>query len=329
MNKQVLVTGANGFTGGYLCRALVKKGYWVKALVLPGQDTSELEKAGVKIVAGDLCKKESLIPAVDQVDTVYHIAAVYREQDIPRKLFWDVNVDGTRNLLEVSRDAKVKRFVHCSTVGVQGEIKNPPATETHPFNPGDYYQESKQEGELLALDFFKKEGLPGVVFRPVGIYGPGDARFLKLFKHIHKGTFRMFGSGKVLYHLTYIDDLVAGIILMGETTGIEGEVITLAGERYTTLNEFVQTIADVLDVKLSGLHLPVWPIWTAGAICEFLCRPFRIDPPIYRRRVDFFLKDRAFDISKAKKMLDYNPKIDIKTGLKKTAGWYKSQGLLD
>ena len=138
----------------------------------------------------------------------------------------------------------------------------------------------------------------------------------------------MFGSGEVLYHLTYIDDLIDGIRLMGETPDIEGEIITLAGEMYTTLNEWVQILADVLGAKLSRVHYPVWPLWTAGALCEFLCRPFRIDPPIYRRRVDFFIKDRAFDISKAKRLLGYRPRVGLETGLYRTAEWYKQQGLL-
>ncbi|MCJ7813713.1 NAD-dependent epimerase/dehydratase family protein, partial [bacterium] len=263
------------------------------------------------------------------VDLVYHIAAVYREENIPKKMFWDVNVDGTKNLLEVSRDAHVKRFVHCSTVGVQGEIKNAPADEKELYNPGDYYQESKMEGEICALHFFAHEGLPGVVFRPVGIYGPGDMRFLKLFRYIYQGKFRMFGSGEVLYHLTYIDDLIDGILLVGQTPGIEGEIFTLAGERYTTLNELVRTIADALGVELSKHHYPIWPLWLGGALCEFLCRPLRIHPPLYRRRVDFFVKDRAFDIGKAKQMLVYHPKIDLNTGIRQTAEWYRKGGLLD
>lgn len=323
--QTVLVTGVTGFTGGHLARRLAKDGITVRGLVRPGKDTSALEEAGIQIVRGDLTDKASLRKAVEGADLVYHIAAVYREENVPRQRFWDVNVEGTRNLLEAAKEAGIKRFIHCSTVGVQGEIKNPPAKEDDPFNPGDYYQQSKLDGELLALDFFKTQNLPGVVFRPVGIYGPGDMRFLKMFKLIKKA---MIGSGKVLYHLTYIDDLVDGIILMGNTPGIEGEVITLAGERYTTLNEWAEILGEVLDVKVSRLHIPVWPVWLAGALCEMLCYPFKIDPPIFRRRVDFFIKDRAFDISKAKKLLGYQPKIDLKEGLTRTAEWYRSQGLI-
>ncbi|MBN2417652.1 NAD-dependent epimerase/dehydratase family protein [bacterium] len=328
MGKTALVTGAAGFTGGYLCRNLLQHGYRVRGLLLPGTDDSSLRKTGVEIVYGDLCRRETLAAAVSGVDIVYHIAAVYREENIPRKMFWDVNVDGTRNLLEAARDAGVKRFVHCSTVGVQGEIKNPPATEEHPYNPGDYYQESKLEGERLALAFFREHRLPGVVFRPVGIYGPGDTRFLKIFRHINSGAFRMFGSGKVLYHLTYVEDLAEGIRLVGETPGIEGEVITLAGERYTTLNEFVGIVGQVLGRRISRVHIPVWPLWIAGAVCEGICYPFKINPPIYRRRVEFFMKDRAFSIAKAQRLLGYAPKVSLREGLSRTAEWYRKEGLL-
>jgi nucleoside-diphosphate-sugar epimerase len=138
----------------------------------------------------------------------------------------------------------------------------------------------------------------------------------------------MFGSGNVLYHLTYIDDLVEGIILAGETPGIEGEVFTLAGPEYTTLNTLVEMIGRVLNVKVSKRKFPVWPLWTAGLLCEIVCRPLRINPPVYRRRVDFFMKDRAFDIAKARKILHYDPKIGLEEGLSRTAVWYKEEGLL-
>ena len=275
--KTDLVTGVTGFTGSHLARYLKSRGRRVRGLALPGLGTSDLEKEGIEVVAGDLTKPETLQPAVKDVDRIYHIAAVYREQDIPRKRFFDVNAEGSRNLLEAAKSQGVGRFIHCSTVGVQGEIAEPPATEEAPYRPGDYYQESKLQGEKIALEYARK-GMPLVVFRPVGIYGPGDDRFLKLFRYIQQRTFRMFGSGKVLYHLTYIDDLVEGIYLAGSKPGIEGEIFTLAGGTYTTLNELVALIAEVLGVEVSRRHYPVWPLWTAGAVCELICAPFRINP---------------------------------------------------
>jgi len=283
---------------------------------------------GIEIVFGDLLKKDTLPAAVEGIDTVYHIAAVFREQNVPHQYFFDVNVGGTKNLLEAARDASVRRFVHCSTVGVQGEIKNPPAKETDPYGPGDYYQQSKVEGEKLALKFFKENSMEGVVFRPVGIYGPGDTRFLKIFKFVNGGQFRMIGNGKVLYHLTFVKDLAAGIILCGEKPEAVGEIFTIGGNEYVPLTELIQLIAAALEVPVPRKRVLLWPVYLGAVICETLCYPLRIKPPLYRRRLDFFTKDRAFDISKAKRLLGYEPKVDLKTGLKITADWYRQNNLL-
>ncbi len=326
---KALVTGANGFTGSYLTKHLLNKGYDVRVLVRKNSNLSTLEDLPVEYAYADLAADDPVEDAVAGVDVVFHIAALYRAENVPKKMFWAVNVDGTRKLLEAAKKAGVKRFVHCSTVGVQGEIKNPPAKEEDPYNPGDYYQESKMEGELLALNFFKKENLPGTVVRPVGIYGPGDTRFLKLFKYIYNGKFRMIGSGKVLYHLTYVEDLVAGIALAGEKEEALGEIFTIGGNEYVTLNELVEKIARILDRPVPKTRIPVWPVWLAGLLCELTFKPLGLEPPIFRRRVDFFIKDRAFDISKAKRLLGYEPRVSLDEGLKITADWYKQQGWLD
>ncbi|MCG3119922.1 MAG: 3 beta-hydroxysteroid dehydrogenase/Delta 5--_4-isomerase [bacterium] len=333
MSRTVLVTGANGFTGSYVCKHLVQRGDHVRALV---RKTSKLDvlkdkNIAVEYVYGDLADAAfgaNLGPALKGVETIYHVAAVYRTEGVPRKYFWDVHVEGTRQLLEAAQRANVSRFVHCSTVGVQGEIKNPPATEEVPYAPGDVYQESKVDGEKLARRFFQEHNFPGVVVRPVGIYGPGDTRFLKLFKFVYNGKFRMLGSGKVLYHMTHVDDLARGILLAGEKKEALGEVFTIGGEGYLTLAELVQRVAAALNVPVPRKSFPVWPVWFAGLLCEMLCRPFGIEPPLYRRRVEFFIKDRAFDISKAKWLLGYQPQVDLDTGLRQTGEWYRQHNLL-
>ena len=331
MAKTVFVTGANGFTGSYVCKHLIQRGDHVRALVRKTSNLDLLKGVDVELVHGDLANGvigETLTQSLKGVDVVYHIAAVYRTEGVPKKYFWDVHVEGTRHLLEAARRANVPRFVHCSTVGVQGEIKNPPATEDVPYAPGDVYQESKVDGEKLARKFFQEQQLPGVVVRPVGIYGPGDTRFLKLFKFIHNGKFRMLGSGKVLYHLTHVDDLARGILLAGEKKAALGEVFTIGGNGYLTLAELVERVAKALNVPTPRKSFPVWPVWLAGLLCEILCRPLGIEPPLYRRRVEFFIKDRAFDISKAQRLLGYQPQVDLDHGLRMTADWYRTQNLL-
>lgn len=331
MPRTVLVTGANGFTGSYLCKHLIERGYRVRALVRAKRKLDLLKNVDVELIYGELTNGsvyDALAAGLQGVETVYHVAAAYRAEGVSNKYFYDVNVEGTRKVLEAAKRAGVARFVHCSTVGVQGEIKNPPATEDAPFNPGDVYQASKLEGERLARRFFQEHRLPGVVVRPVGIYGPGDLRFLKLFKFIYNGKFRMLGSGRVLYHLTYVEDLVRGIVLAGEKTEALGEVFTIGGKEYFTLAELVARIARTLNVPAPNKRIPVWPVWLAGLFCEIVCRPFGIEPPIYRRRVDFFIKDRAFDISKARRLLGYEPQVELDAGLRITAEWYLTQNLL-
>ena len=328
MVKRILVTGGTGFTGGHLCRRLVKKGYWVRALVRDSNKASALEEMGIELAVGDLCGRQSLEAAVTGIDTVYHIAALFRPENVTRQDFWQVNVEGTRNLIEASIEAGVNRFVHCSTVGVHGEVKNPPATEETPYAPGDDYQDSKTEGEKVALQYMKSGKIPLVIFRPAGIFGPGDRRFLKLFKAIKKRQFLMFGSGKVLYQLIYIDDLIDGIIRCGTEDNAVGEVYILTGSQAITLNQFVAEIADVLDAPFPKLRLPVMPVYWAGFACELICKPFGIDPPLYRRRVDFFRKDRSFDTSKARQQLSFVPKTQLKQAIELTADWYTENGYL-
>jgi len=218
--------------------------------------------------------------------------------------------------------------VHCSTAGVHGHVQHPPATEDAPLAPGDHYQRTKLEGEQVARTFGERGALEVVIARPVGIYGPGDTRFLKIFRGIARGRFPMLGSGDVFYHLTYIDDVVDGLRLCGETASAAGQTYLLAGARYTTLAELVNAIAHVLNVRPPRIHLPVWHVWLAGAVCEAVCVPLRIEPPLYRRRVDFFRKSRAFDISRARRELGFAPRVDLDTGLRQTAAWYREQGLL-
>lgn len=325
----ILVTGATGFTGSALCRRLIADGNQrVVAFVRKTSNTEELEKIGVSCRVVDICNREEVFAAFKDIRLVYHIAAAYRGEHVTTDTFTEVNVGATRNLLEAAEAKGVERFVHCSTVGVQGEIDDPPADEEYRFNPGDHYQESKLQGELLARQFFDENRVPGCVFRPVGIYGPGDTRFLKLFKPVSKGMFVMIGSGKVLYHMTYIDDLVDGILLCGTHPEALGQVFTIGGPRYTTLKELVDEIADVLGCSHTKIKIPYYPVYLASVVCDRFCKMIGISPPLYPRRVEFFSKDRAFSIDKARDILGYSPKVDLQEGLARTAAWYKEKNLI-
>ncbi len=282
---------------------------------------------GVECRVVDIKDNDSVFDNFQDISRVIHVAAAYRTEHADREEFWNVNVEATRNLLDAAKKFGVVRFVHTSTVGVQGEIKEAPADENYRIEPGDHYQDSKLEGELLAKEYFAN-GLSGVVIRPVGIHGPGDTRFLKLFKAINRNKFLMIGNGKSLYHMTYIDDLVEGFMLALKTTKVQGEVFTIAGARYTTLRELVDTIADVLEKPHPKLSIPFLPVYVAAVVCDKVCRTLGIQPFLYPRRVEFFSKDRAFSIDKARRLLKYEPKVSLKDGLRRTAEWYKEQSML-
>jgi len=329
---RVLVTGATGFTGGHLAQHLSRTGDDVRALVRPKSrkrfDASPLPSKGIVAFDGDLADAASLRRAVDGVDVVYHIAATYRESGQPDSAYRKINVDGTRNLLEAAQAAGVRRVVHCSTGGVHGHIANPPANEDAPFNPGDVYQDTKLEAEQVARQIGDSTGLDVVVARPIGIYGPGDTRFLKMFRGLARGNFPMIGDGRPFYHLTFIDDLVEGFRLCGTVPAAKGRTYILAGPRYTTLEQLVHLVAQELAVNPPRVHWPVWPFWTAGLLCEIVCVPLRIEPPIFRRRVDFYTKSRAFDTTRARTELGFAPAIDLEEGIRRTAAWYRREGLL-
>jgi len=326
---KVLVTGGTGFAGYHLCRRLAGNGRQVVALARQPDTAKDLEENGVQIVKGDLTDPRTLERALQGVETVYHLAAVFRRGDLTAAEMHRINAQGTRNLLSAARRAgSVRRFVHCSTVGVHGDTGRQPADEETPLRPGDAYQRSKLEGEMAARAAIQDGHLAVVIFRPGGIYGPRDMRFLKLFRAIQKGRFVMLGSGKVLYQMIYIDDLIDGILLCGSKDEAVGRIYILTGEQPVTLNHLVGVIARALGIPAPAGHWPVLPAYLAGWFCELLCRPLGLDPPLHRRRIDFFRKSRAFSIDRAKKELGFQPRADLETGIRKTVAWYREKGYL-
>lgn len=324
---RVTVTGATGFTGRHLARALQARGHEVRAFVRNRATAADLEREGIILCVGDITDAQAVRRAVQGSDVIYHIAAVYREARHPYEYYRRINVGGTRNVLDAAQSGHAGRVVHCSTVGVHGDVTAVPADENAGFAPGDIYQITKLEGELLVQERIRA-GMAATVFRPQGIYGPGDRRFLKLFTTIQRGVFRMIGSGDVLYHMTYVTDLVDGIILCGEHPAAVGQTYVLGGPRYTTVRELTETVARVVGTPLRRGHIPVAPVMMAAVACERVCRLFNVEPPLYPRRLDFFVKNRAFSIAKAQRELGYQPKVDLEDGLARTASWYREQGLL-
>jgi nucleoside-diphosphate-sugar epimerase len=179
---RVLVTGGMGFTGSHLVRRLLSRRHEVLVIDLNrGLFYDELRDKGAKIELGSITDPAVVNKMVKESEVVYHIAAAFRQMNVPSRFYWNVNVEGTRNLLDAAYRFRVKKFIHCSTVGVYGNVKNPPADENSPISPADYYQVTKYEGEKLVRHYVE-QGLNAVTLLPAGIYGPGDpGRFLFYF----------------------------------------------------------------------------------------------------------------------------------------------------
>ena len=323
-----LVTGASGFVGSHVVQHLVEKRVHVRAMVRDSAKASDLEALGVEIATADLKDAAAMRRAVEGVHGVFHIAASFRQAGVPDAEYHQVNVEGTRRLIEVSIDAGVRRFIHCSTVGVHGDVKNPPATESAPIAPGDIYQRSKLAGERIALEHFRDRQLPGVVIRPAMIYGPGDKRTLRLFRMISRRRFFYVGSGNCLVHFVDVRDLARAFHLAMQKEEISGEVYIIAGNRALSLRELSSLIARQLGVPVPWLHVPVQPMQWLGSVCEAVCKPMGIDPPIYRRRVDFFTKTRSFDSSKARRDLGFEPAQDVNAEVADIINSYRVLGWL-
>ena len=200
------------------------------------------------------------------MDTVFNLAAAYREPGISNERYRQIHIDGTRQLLESSLDRGIEKFVHCSTVGVLSHIDNPPADETWPHSPGDIYPETKSEAEKLAQKFQSDHNVPLSIARPTPIYGPGDMRLLKLFSLIARQRFVYLGRGDILYHMVYVDDLVQGIRLLAEEPRAIGEIFIFGGSEVTTLKELCEGIAKEIGVRNPRLHLPAWPVQILGSV---------------------------------------------------------------
>lgn len=325
---KALVTGAAGFVGTALTKHLVASGYDVRAMVRRESDLKKVSELGAEGVLADLNNIEFLRKAVKDIETVFHIAALFRQADLPNSEFFRVNVEGTRNLLDVSVEAGVKNFIHCSTNGVHGHIENPPGDESSPYHPGDPYQVSKLEGEELVLSYVNAAKIKGSIIRPAMIYGENDTRFLKLFKGIREGKFFYVGEGRALVHFIDVRDLAVSFRLAAETPEANGEAFLIAGESTMPLNEAVRKIANQMNVKEPWLHLPLKPMQNLGSICEFICKPFGISPPLYRRRVDFFIKNRSFNCEKAHRVLDFKAAQNFEGEVKDIIKSYVDSGAM-
>jgi len=326
---RILVTGGTGFTGSHLVKRLLARHHDVVVLDNQNGIASEtLERQGAVLKFGSVTDADLVRECVAGCEIVYHLAAAFRKVNLPQHVYWDTNVTAMQDLLAACRDQGVRKVVYCSTQGVHGNVEDPPGNEETPIKPEDYYQYTKYEGEKVAHTFIQ-DGMDITILRPTAIYGPGDpARFLMLFRRVHSGTFFFFGDGQALYHPLYIDNFMDAFELAAEKPEARGRTYLIADKHYYTIQEIVQKIARVMDVDLKIRHYPFWPLYAVSALVEAVYKPLPAEPPLFRRRADWFRQNRAFQIDRARAELGYEPAVDLDEGLQRTYEWYRDNGFL-
>lgn len=265
------------------------------------------------------------VELVAGIDAIIHLAAAEHEINVPDGHFEKINHNATRSLFEAAREAGTLRFVQGSTIGVYG-TQSGTIDETTPVAPDNVYGRTKLEAEHWLRE---QEGQPAVVVIRIGeTYGPGDRRLLKLFRGIAAGRFPLLGRGRNLHHPIYVDDLCRGLLAAAERPLRGGEVFVLAGPAPVTTNEMVSAVAAAVDRPPPRLRLPLGPFLAAATVLESALRPLGVQPPLHRRRMDFFIKSLSFSLDGARHGLGFEPAVPFAEGARLTAGWYREQELL-
>jgi len=327
-NKSILITGATGFIGKHLVRALTEKGLHCRCLIRNKNSAGELMKLkSIDFTYADITDKDSVMKHFHDVEIVFHLAAQLGKHGIHERNFRAVNIDGTRNLLEEAYNANVRQFIFCSTPGVQGK-GHTQAPETLTYNPPYVYEKTKAEAEKLVITFCNNRNIAFTVIRPDFVYGPGDMRRLSLYRAIKKHRFLIVGNGQTFVHPTYIDDVVQGFILALSNPVAFNEIFNIAGPRQITVEEYVTTIARLLDVRIPRFKIPKKIAISAALACEALSKVNKRNPFISRSKIEFLTVDHSSDISKAKNRLGYYPEYEFECGMRNTIEWYFNHGLL-
>jgi len=329
---KILITGGTGFIGSRLAERCVNEGHEVS--VLGREDASEteietrkrLQDLGVEVLVGSVTDRDKMFAITSDKTIVFHLAAAQHEMNVSDDLFRAVNVEGTRNMLDASIAAGVERFVHGSSIGVYDRDVQDVVDESTPLRSDNIYGITKAEGEKVVRDYFDRQ--PSTIIRISETYGPGDRRLLKLFRGVNKGMFFVIGNGRNIHQLIHVDDLVDGFLLVAGHSSAVGETFVLAGRERLTTNQMVASIAEAVDGKQKKWRAPLWPFMLLATILELTLRPLGIQPPLHRRRMDFFTKSFQISTSRAEKTIGFTAKTSFAEGSRRTAEWYRENSLI-
>lgn len=319
-----LVTGATGFIGSHIAERLKKEGEEVTALVRKTSNTKFLSSIGVKFVYGDINDPASLKNAVKGMDVVYHSAALADEWISPKEAR-RVNVEGTRNLLDAAKEAGIKRFVFVSSLAVLGMRDHHGTPADAPYHKsGDSYIDTKIDSEQLAMDYFRKYGLPVTVVRPGFVFGPRDNKLIpRISDRLGKKQFMFVGSGKNKINAVYVENLTDAIISAARAQNAVGQKYNVTNDSNMTLEGLIFKIVDIWKFERPKKHIPKFLAYLVCHVLTAIARMTKAKEPPYitKTRIKFLCLNLDFDIAKTRNDLGYVPRISIEEGLKRTKEW--------
>jgi len=328
---RIFMTGGSGFIGSRVAPLALESGHSVTVVTAVNNPAEQarcdaLTKAGIKVVVAPLEDSNAMMRELRGHDVVIHLAAAQHEAQAPESHFHQVNVEGTRRLLELASKAGVRRFVHGSTIGVYGSAASGSLDEQSPLAPDNPYGRTKAAAEQVVRRF--ESQLQWCIVRISETYGPGDMRLLKLFRGVKSGRFPIVGSGKNLHQLIYVDDLARGLLAACSAPAADRQTMVLAGSERITTNTMVAAVGAAVSNGKRVFHAPLWPFVAAAFVFESTFSPLGLKPPLHRRRLDFFRKSFSFSTAKAEELLGFRAQIDFQDGARRTAAWYQENGFL-
>lgn len=256
---KIFITGATGFIGSQLVKRLSQTKHELHCLVRNmNQVAEQLKGQGLVLVAGDVTDKASILRGMRGCDWVFHLAGIYSFWEANERVFKEVNIEGTRNVMECALETKVSKVVHVSTVGVYGKPIDCPFVEESEVGPvrfGKYFQ-TKYEGDLIVWDLFKNKGLPVVVVYPSAVLGPGDPKatgqyILNLIRRRMPAT--VFNDAVMTF--VHVKDVAEVIVRAAEKQNNLGEKYFI-GRHQMSFREINQMVSEISGVPLPRIHLP-------------------------------------------------------------------------
>jgi len=317
----ILVTGAAGHIGNVLVRELLLEGRRVRALILPGEDTSSLEGLDIEFVEGNVLDRLSLDQAMNEIDTVFHLAGVISIMPGQNDWMWKVNVEGTKNVLWASKNAGVARLVYTSSIHALSRDWKGKIDERVPFdpdNPVGGYDRTKAAASLAVLDAVK-EGLDAVIVCPTGVIGPHDYRGSEMGDLLtgwlrRKLHFLIKGA----YDFVDVRDVARGHILACDH-GRTGEVYILSGRQIKVL-ELKKLVQDVLGYRIVSVTVPMWMAKIGAKFMPMYYRLTKKTPKFTDYSLATLQSNSNISSEKARRELGYNPRALAAT-IKDTVRW--------